>query len=87
MKIQLTKLASNHYNLRTDIVVGTLASPPAIGEPLVIYADPLDVSNYIRRITTSPVTGIIDNFNSSGIVCFTANSVYDIKYLDEADKK
>lgn len=80
MKCKLTRLMSNHSELRTDDVVGDCTKPPVIGESFQMTAPPL-TSGDLRVIITSPVVAINGASGTDDVKFFTANSVYEWKAL------
>lgn len=80
MKHKLTKLKSNHNNLRTDEVIGNVFFPPAVGSSLVMFSEPLDKTASIRSIQTSTIQEIYEL--SPGVIEFkTRNSNYRLEKL------
>jgi hypothetical protein len=74
-KVRLTRLDSNHQNLRTPTVEGLLHSALEVGEEIWITAEPLDKSLDVRAIRTTPIERI------DGDIYHTANSIYRIELL------
>jgi hypothetical protein len=80
MKVRLTKIKSNHNNLRTDVIEGHAENLPILGEDFFMHAAPLaivpETGRALRFIRTTPVTSITEvGFN-------TANSEYKLEVLD-----
>ena len=80
-KVKLTKIKSNHKNLRTDTVEGFSNSLPTVGEPFNMWGEGLEFGT--RWITTTPVITI----NKCGFD--TANSSYhiDIEEIKETEEQ
>lgn len=57
MKAILTKIKSNHNNVRTNVIEGKIYRLPKIGESLIFTANPLKEGE-IRIIITTPVESI-----------------------------
>ncbi len=53
--VTLRKVSSTHSNLRTDEVYGHAAALPIVGEPFVMFADPIDPTAAVRIVKTSLV--------------------------------
>lgn len=74
-KIRMTRIESNHENLRTPFVEGILLTPLEVGEEILVAAEPLNKAFAVRYVTTTPIQRI------EGNVYHTANSVYLIEVL------
>ena len=90
MKAKLTKLKSNHTQLRTDVIEGMIPLLPKVGLSFSIYAKPLDEAADVRIVTTTPIEHLTevseDLSGESGkrVWAFdTANSTYRLELLDE----
>jgi len=80
VKVKLTRISSNHRNLRTDEVVGETEDLPEVGHLFIMTAPPLDPANAIRSIVTTPVRvceRIGDEFDFH-----TRNSHYRLRVLE-----
>ena len=75
--IKLTRLESNHNNLRTSEIYGYLQTTLVVGEEIMITAKPLDASFDVRCIHTTPILEI------DGNIYRTKNSVYRIEFVEE----
>ncbi len=75
--VKLTRLESNHDNLRTSEIYGYLQTPLVIGEEIMITAKPLDASFDVRCIHTTPILAI------DGNIYRTKNSVYRIEFVGD----
>lgn len=78
-KVKLTKIRSNHSNLRTDTVEGVVQNLPEVGSTLQLVGEGLEFGN--RLVYTTEIKNVeqIDNtyqFN-------TLNSVYKLEVLEE----
>jgi len=80
VKVLLTKLFSSHENLRTRSVMGFSHDLPVVGEPFVLFSNPLDPAASIRVVRTTPVEKTLDPPNGSSEF-WTANSHYRIDIL------
>lgn len=78
MKVTLTKLARNDKpgGLRTDFVVGEVASLPVVGNRLLMITTPLDENAVARYIETSEVTEVTKEGPS--VIFKTQNSTYQL---------
>jgi hypothetical protein len=80
MKCRLTRLESNHQNLRTDSAEGQTDLAPTVGEIFVLAGEPLSTEGNIRVIHTTPIERV-ENFD--GYVEFwTKNSHYKFENLE-----
>lgn len=80
-KVKLTRIESNHDNLRTSVIRGTLLNPVGLGECILLLADPIDWINGPRAICTTEVLDI------QGDLHYTKNSIYKIEeIIDEVPK-
>lgn len=80
MKVKLTKILSNHENLRTGQVDGFCDSLPSIGNPFVLMGEGLDFG--VRLVVTSAVESIylIDKNKTRNLFHFkTKNSEYSLE--------
>ena len=75
MKVRLTKIQSNHTNLRTDVIEGECFNPPKLGRIFSMWSEGLEDKSAVRNITTTPVVEI------DGEIFKTANSTYKIEKL------
>jgi hypothetical protein len=77
-KIKLTKIKSNHNNLRTDTVEGWCRLLPVLNEQFVMFSEALESKEAIRMIRTTRVLGL--EFSGKDEVYFTTrNSSYHLK--------
>lgn len=77
INVKLTRLKSNHNNLRTDTVEGYCTRLPVMNEPFTMYSEPLTTGS-IRQILTTRVLEMETLGNSINFK--TRNSVYNIKW-------
>ena len=86
---RLTKIESNHKNLRTNSMEGEISDLPKVGFPLIIVNDkPLDTSGGAdsRIIWTTNIVEV--NKKSDNEYEFTTrNSTYKLEILGKADDK
>lgn len=80
MKVRLTKIESNHNNLRTNSVEGECQDLPQLDRGLVILADPLEQGNF--RIVNTSIIKEIREIGSNDYVLKTLNSLYRLEVLD-----
>jgi transcription-repair coupling factor (superfamily II helicase) len=81
MRVKLTKIESNHNNLRTNSIEGECKTFPEVNSGLVILADPLEKGMDVRIVNTS----IIKEIRTIGVNDFmlkTLNSLYRLEVLD-----
>lgn len=86
MKCKLTRLKSNHQNLRTDTIEGQCDDLPAKGRCFMMTAPPLDPASGMRYVHTTPVLELEHDGDKpegigAGIVFTTRNSTYHLLYL------
>lgn len=74
-KVRMTRIESNHQNLRTNAVEGYLHTELKVGNPIVVTAKPLNQSFDVRAVTTTEIERI------EGNRYFTRNSIYEIVEL------
>ena len=79
-KVKLTKIESNHNNLRTDIIEGITLELPEVGKSFVLAGKPLTPGTDIRLVTTTEIKNVekIDNEYKFK----TLNSTYKLEVLD-----
>lgn len=78
IKVKLTRIKSNHSNLRTDEVVGIVVyGLPQVGHCFGLAAESLDPSKDIRGVLTTPVTEL------EGNTFKTRNSEYKFEVLND----
>ena len=82
-KVRLTKIESNHNNLRTDTIEGCTAKLPQVREPFCMYAEPIDPDASVRFIKTTLVAEItspvVGEFEFK-----TKNSTYRLTVLEHS---
>lgn len=78
IKVKLTRIKSNHTNLRTDEIVGVAVyGLPQVGRSFALAAEPLDPTKDLRGVLTTPVTEL------DGNTFKTANSEYKFEVLND----
>jgi hypothetical protein len=75
-RVLLSRVKSTHTRLRTDTVLGWTNALPAVGEPFVMSADPLDPAASMRLVTTTPVVAL-----GAGGEFSTENSTYRLELV------
>lgn len=82
-KVRLTKVESNHNNIRTNSMEGETTELPVPGENFVIVGDPINPMADVRCITTSEIQ-LVEKTDS--LYTFkTLNSTYQLEVLSEED--
>lgn len=81
----LTKIQSNHSNLRTDEIKGRFNKLPTINSYFTIYGESLtSPGNGVRIVSTSEILKIVSEKElSDGYECMTfhtQNSVYSLRF-------
>ncbi len=81
-KVKLTKVRSNHNNLRTDEILGVTEKLPTKGEDFNLLGKGLEFGT--RSVRTTPVEKIeqIDN----EYLFHTRNSTYKLEVLEKLDE-
>lgn len=81
-KVKLTKIKSNHSNLRTDVIEGTTYALPEVGDSFAMFGEPLDptVGN-VRGVYTTEIKVCERVGNEFQFV--TENSTYKLEVLEE----
>jgi hypothetical protein len=77
MRGTLSKIESNHNNLRTNDMAGEFSRLPALKERFVIYGESLTPGMNFREINTSPVQEVI-KISETEYEFKTRNSHYKI---------
>lgn len=78
-KVRMTRIESNHENLRTPSVEGFLHTELKVGNPIVITAEPLVSWADVRCITTTDIERI------EGNLYYTRNSIYEVLEFDDVN--
>jgi hypothetical protein len=81
MKVKLTRISSNHRNLRTDEIIGTADRPPTVGQRFFMTAPPLATPGGIRWLETTPVQ-VCERIGAE-FDFHTRNSHYRLLILEE----
>lgn len=73
-RVTLTKLESDHNNLRTSVIEGTCQAMPRVNESFRMLAEALEISAGVRIIVTSRVKKVTKKEGS--YIFETQNSRY-----------
>lgn len=79
--VELTRIESNHNNLRDDVIVGQTFKLPTVGERFSMVGEPRDPEASGRVIWTTTVRDVIDD-GIGGCTFKTTNSVYHLKVTE-----
>lgn len=81
-RVKMTKIQSDHNNVRTNEVVGITSSLPKIGERFQILSEALDKSNgaNARYVETSPIESLKSSCENT-IIMKTHYSTYELEIL------
>lgn len=82
-KVKLTKLQSNHNNLRTDSVEGFSLELPEVGKSFQLVGDPLTAGALFRGVFTTEIKNVERMGNE--FVFHTMNSKYKLEVLGETE--
>jgi len=79
--VKLTKIRSNHNNLRSNVIIGKTNELPTVGEGFQMLSEGLDFG--VRHVWTSPIQHLekIDSIYQFN----TANSVYKLEVLSKEE--
>jgi hypothetical protein len=80
MKVRLSRIESNHKNLRTDFVDGWANDLPVVGRRFQMTAPPLEIGHF-RFIWTTPVREL-NSLGESTYQFRTENSLYELEVLE-----
>jgi hypothetical protein len=88
---KLTKIVSNHTNLRTDEIVGFCHDLPAQDQDFLMFSSPLVLapgsSRGLRVVHTTEVQKV-ETIDSTELIFKTRNSTYKLSEIKElADEK
>lgn len=82
-KVKLTKVASSHNNVRTDVVEGVTPTwPPEVGTGFVLFGEGLEVPGSVRMIGTTPIQEVkplMSGPDCQEFVIKTENSTYRLE--------
>jgi len=78
-KVLLTKVESNHNNLRTNEIEGLTLELPTVGKGFNMSGEPLDKAMSVRVINTTEIKEIEGSEND--FTFKTLNSTYKLKVL------
>lgn len=79
--VRLTKIKSNHTNLRTDKVDGFIGARPKVGETIILVGAPLASEATARLVHTTKIQ-TINTVNENKDIIETRNSTYELEYLN-----
>lgn len=80
--VKLTKIHSNHQNLRTDEIEGTTEALPVVSKSFTMIGEALTPGASFRQIITTPVMSIEVLDEGSSMVFSTMNSQYGLEYKE-----
>jgi len=80
-KVRLTKIKSNHNNIRTSTVEGVTYKLPEVGDTFTLFAEPLDPHFDLRGVYTTEVK-LVERIGNE-FQFSTANSTYKLELLEE----
>jgi hypothetical protein len=79
--VKLTKIESNHKNLRTDTVEGVTEMLPTVGESFILIGKPLTEGAIFRTVFTTEIQFVERMGNE--IMFKTRNSTYKVEIITE----
>jgi len=82
-KVRLTKVRSNHTNLRTNTVEGETVSLPEKGKSFTLIADPLNPNADFRSVETTAIE-LVEKMGSE-FMFHTQNSTYKLEVLGQSE--
>jgi len=83
-KVKLTKIKSNHNNLRTREVIGDCNDLPYVGKGFFMWSAPLVEGSICRIVKTTPIQ---DVYLKDGVYHFhTENSYYQLECIEEDEE-
>ena len=85
-KVKLTKIQSDHNNIRSNEIIGVTSFLPKMGERFQMLSEALDKSHgaNTRHVETSPITNIF-GINSKTLTLHTTYSIYEFEILEATD--
>lgn len=83
LNVKLTKIESNHNNLRTNDMVGTTAQIPEVGHEFIILGESLSFKGGARVIHTTEIKDVKLDLANKKMTFQTQNSTYDLEVLDK----
>jgi len=83
LNVKLTKIESNHNNLRTNDMVGTTSAIPEVGHEFSIFGESLSFHGGGRVIHTTIVKESDFNEDTKTFRFKTQNSTYELEVLDK----
>jgi hypothetical protein len=81
MNVKLTRIVSNHENLRTNSIVGKCIKTPRIHHRFLMTSEPLNKDKDIRFVLTSVVQKV--HVKGNKYTFHTENSKYELEMLDD----
>jgi hypothetical protein len=82
MRAKLTRISSNHRNVRTDKITGEIDRFPCVGDAFALIGDPLVRFAQFRLITTTRVARV-EKKSDREYEFWTRNSHYSLGILEE----
>jgi hypothetical protein len=82
-RVKLTKIESNHNNLRTNEVVGVTNKLPEVGMRFQMLAAPLQ-TGHVRYVDTSPIQNIF-KVDDNTQTLHTMNSIYEFEVISSGN--
>jgi len=83
MHAKITKIESNHQNLRTNDMEGKTPVIPEVGEIFMIFGESLTPGNNMRAIHTTEVQESKYDSETKTFTFKTRNSLYTVEILDK----
>lgn len=85
-KVKLTKIQSDHNNIRSNEIIGVTSFLPKMGERFLMLSEALDKSQgaNARYIETSPITNIF-KVSDNIMTLHTTYSIYELEILEATD--
>lgn len=80
-KVKLTKIKSNHSNLRTDVIEGVTFKLPEVGDSFSLFGEPLNLAFDCRAVYTTEIK-VCERIGNE-IQFTTVNSIYKLEVLEE----
>ena len=83
MHAKITKIESNHQNLRTNDMEGKTPVIPEVGERFIIFGESLTPGNNARVIQTTEVQESTYDSATKTFTFKTKNSLYTVEITDK----
>lgn len=84
-EVRLTKIKSNHQNLRTDVIEGVTQELPVLGSSFRLIGESLTPGMDARFVHTTEIQFVEKMGN--GYIFNTANSTYKLEVLNELEEE